>query len=332
MKTTLALITTLLFVPLAWLQATDLPAVAPVTVVTFGDSTTALRGATKVYSSVLQEELQNVRVINSGLGGNTTEMARKRFYSDVLMHRPQVAIIQFGINDAAVDVWKSPPATEPRVSLDRYEANLRHFAQALKAKNALVVIMTSNPLRWTPKLKEMYGKPPYQPGRPEGFNAPLELYCKAARKVAREEGAELLDMQQVFVEEAQKRGVTVDSFLSDGMHPNDEGHRIEADCLRDCIVALAKTHGLSITEEPRWRKSGEFVTIHPICSDITHDSSNPTVFGCGLARMKDGAVMTVYSTPSSPYSKPGTTWIAGRVATIVFLVIVLAFFLALTWT
>ena len=304
----------LLLAPLAALHA-DAPVAKPVTIVAFGASTTAVRGPTKVYASVLQEELQNVRVINAGVPGNTTEMARKRFEQDVLMHQPQIVIIQLGINDAAVDVWKKPPAKEPRVSPERYEANLRHFVQTLKSKNARVVLMTPNPLRWTPKLKEMYGKPPYQPENVDGFNAPLAPYCEAARRVAREEGAELLDMQQAFVEQAQKQGVTVDSLLSDGMHPNDGGHRIEADLLRECILALAKTHGLAITEGPRWKASGEFVKIHPLCTDITHDSPNLTVLGCGLARMKDGAVMTVYSTPTGYYSKPGTTWIAGRVTT-----------------
>ena len=307
------LLTALLLAPLALLHAADVPATEPVTIVAFGDSTTAVRGSTKVYASVLQEELQNVRVINAGVPGNTTEMARKRFEEDVLRHQPQVAIIQFGINDAAVDVWKTPPATGPRVSLELYEANLRNFVQTLKSKNARVVLMTSNPLRWTPKLREMYGKPPYQPENVDGFNAPLAPYCEAARRVAREEGAELLDIQQTFVEHAQKRSVTVDSLLSDGMHPNDDGHRIEADLLRERILALTKTHGLAITETPRWKASGEFVKIHPLCTDITHDSPNPTVLGCGLARMKDGAVIAVYSTPTAYYSTPGTTWIAVRV-------------------
>jgi lysophospholipase L1-like esterase len=311
MKSILPLLAALLLAPLAALHAADAP--KPSTIVAFGDSTTAVRGSTKVYATLLQEELRNVRVINAGVGGNTTEMARKRFEKDVLSHQPRIAILQFGINDSAVDVWKTPPVTEPRVTLERYEANLRHFVQTLKSKNTRVVVMTSNPLRWTPKLKEMYGKPPYQPENPDGFNAPLARYCEAARRVAREEGAELLDIQQAFVEQAQKKGVTVDTFLSDGMHPNDAGHRIEADLLSERILALAKTHGLPIALGPRWKASGEFVMIHPACTDITHDSPNPTVLGCGLARMKDGSVMAVYSTPSSYYSKPGTAWIAGRV-------------------
>ena len=204
------------------------PAAQPVTIVAFGDSTTALRGPTKIYPAILQEEFA-VRVINAGVGGNTTEMARKRFEADVLSHQPQIAIIQFGINDAAVDVWKTPPATQPRVSLERYEANLRHFVQTLKSGNALVVLMTPNPLRWTPKLKEMYGHPPYQPEDPDGFNGLLAQYCEAVRHVAREEGAELIDVQRAFSDQAQKLGVSVDTLLSDGMHPNEAGHRIVAD-------------------------------------------------------------------------------------------------------
>lgn len=305
--------TALLLSPLALLQAADSINTAPVTIVAFGDSTTAVRGPTKIYASVLQEELRNVRIINAGVSGNTTEMARKRFEQDVLTHQPQIAIIQFGINDSAMDVWKTPAAVEPRVLLARYEANLRHFVQTLKSKHTRVVLMTPNPLRWTPKLKEMYGKPPYHPENADGFNVPLEPYCDATRRVAREEGAELLEMQSAFAEQAKKCGVTLDSLLSDGMHPNDNGHRIEADLLRELILALAKTHGLAITEGPRWKASGEFVSIHPVCTDITHDSPNPTVLGCGLARMKDGAVMAVYSTPTGYYSKPGSTWIAGRI-------------------
>ncbi len=244
MNRTLPLVIVLLLGWLTALHADD----APVSIVAFGDSTTAPRGSMKVYATVLQEELRNVRVINAGVPGNTTEMGSKRFEKDVIAAQPQIAIIQFGINDAAVDVWKTPPAKEPRVSLERYEAHLRHFVQALKARNTHVVLMTPNPLRWTPKLKAMYGQLPYQPESEDGFNAPLVPYCEATRRIAQEEGAQLLDMQQAFLEQARKQGVTVDALLADGMHPNGAGHRLEADLLRAYILALAKTHNLPITD------------------------------------------------------------------------------------
>jgi lysophospholipase L1-like esterase len=226
---------------LAWLNVTcAAPAqfVKPTIIVAFGDSTTAERGDTKVYATILQEELRNVRVMNAGVGGNTTEMARKRFEKDVLESHPQIAIIQFGINDAAVDVWRTPPATTARVSLKRYEENLRFFVQTLKSHRTRVVMMTPTPLRWTPKLLEMYGKFPYQPDEVNGFNALMMPYCDAVRRVARTESVEFLDMQQAFVEGARDLGVSVDVLLSDGMHPNDKGHRVEAELILDQVCRL----------------------------------------------------------------------------------------------
>jgi lysophospholipase L1-like esterase len=273
-----------LIVDAGWADAAP-PEATPVTIVAFGDSTTAVRGSTTIYAAILQEELRHVRVINAGVGGNTTELARKRFEADVLSHQPRIAIIQFGINDAAVDVWKTPPATQPRVSLERYEANLRYFVQTLKSRNALVVLMTPNPLRWTPKLKEMYGHPPYKPGEPDGFNGLLMQYCEAVRRVAREERTDLIDVQRAFSDEAQKQGVSVDALLSDGMHPNDKGHRIVADLLRERILAVAKNHQLPINEGPR----AEIFTAIPSDGKEFKQNSYPTV-----ATLADGRLFLTW--------------------------------------
>jgi len=78
---------------LATLSVTESAEAAdPVTIVAFGASTTAVRGSTRIYAAILQEELRNVRIINARVGGNTTEMARKRFEQDVLAHHPQIVI------------------------------------------------------------------------------------------------------------------------------------------------------------------------------------------------------------------------------------------------
>lgn len=86
--------------------------------------------------------------------------------------------------------------------------------------------MTPNPLRWTAKLKEMYGRPPYKPDDPDGFNVLLDGYADIARKVARETGAALVDAREAFVAHGRKAGESVDALLLDGMHPNDRGHRL----------------------------------------------------------------------------------------------------------
>ena len=130
------------------------PSVKPYTIVAFGDSTTAPRGTLVVYPNLLQNELivrdRPVRVINAGIGGNTTHAALARLAAEVLAHRPDLVVVQFGINDSAVDVWKNPPAVEPRVPLEQFEANLRGIVQTLRARSAKVILMTPNPLCGAP--------------------------------------------------------------------------------------------------------------------------------------------------------------------------------------
>jgi lysophospholipase L1-like esterase len=138
------------------------------TVVAFGDSTTVSDSRVPVtYADILRNELPRYdiggTVSNKGAGSNTTEYASARFNEDVLAQNPDLVFLQFGINDSAVDVWKDPPVKQPRVSLEQYVKNLKHVIETLRKSNTAVILMTPNPLRWTPELKGMYGKPPYDP-------------------------------------------------------------------------------------------------------------------------------------------------------------------------
>ncbi|MCP5550307.1 MAG: exo-alpha-sialidase, partial [Akkermansiaceae bacterium] len=168
----------------------------------FGDSTTAFRpGAVeKVYSVRLQELLlrmgSSLNVYNAGKGGNTTRDALARFERDVLSQQPRVVVIQFGINDAAVDVWKTPPAADSRVPIAEYEKNLRTLVGMARERKAKVILMTTNPLRWTGRLKDLYGKPPYDPGAEDGFDAPvLAKYNEVIRRLAKELGIGFVDVR-----------------------------------------------------------------------------------------------------------------------------------------
>ena len=204
-----------------------------VTIVAFGDSITAPRKGAVTYSEVLRETFKqkNVEVINAGIGGNTTEHAKKRFEKDVLTHSPDLVIIQFGNNDAAVDVWKDPPATSPRVSLTDYIKNLSEMIAALRARNTKVILVTPLPTRWTETLKGMYGKSPYDPNDPDGFNFLKKEYMAALRKVGKQNRVPIVDLYSAYYRYARKTGRPMDKLFTDGMHPNDQGQRIEADLL-----------------------------------------------------------------------------------------------------
>lgn len=215
------------------------PYVAPVPVppkpggiVMFGDSTTAPRAGVldRVYADRVAEGLtaigSSLTVHNAGERGHTTKNARDRMARDVLAHQPRVVVIQFGINDAAVDVWKQPPATAPRVAREDFEKNLRWMIATLREKKVRPILMTTNPLRWTSKLREMYGKPPYDPEKADGFDTPvLAGYNEVVRSVARELDVPLVDVHAAFV------AADPDRLLLDGMHPNERGHQMVAELL-----------------------------------------------------------------------------------------------------
>lgn len=203
-------------------------------IVTFGDSLTAPRDGVVTYTDVLAAELPKLGISadiwNAGAGGNTSTQARARFDRDVLQRRPDLVVIQLGTNDSAIDVWKNPPATAPRVGLLEFRDNLLYFIHTLREHHARVILMTPNRLAWTPKLRELYGRPPYNPNGPDGFNILLDAYADMIRGIAAREGVPLIDVAAAMPA----------SLLLDGMHPNTAGHRLVAGLLLKAIPSLLK--------------------------------------------------------------------------------------------
>lgn len=212
----------------------------------FGDSTTAPRGGVKrVYSVRVQAALQSAGsslvVYNAGIPGNTTRDAGKRFEQDVLRHKPCVVVMQFGINDSAVDVWKNPPSTTPRVPLTEYLENLRAMIMDAQRQDAKVILMTTNPLRWTPKIKDLYGKPPYHLEVEEGFDSlHLAAYNEALRKLASELKVPLVDVRAAYPARAAENQLPLDGLLLDGMHPNDLGHQLVGELLAPVVLDVIR--------------------------------------------------------------------------------------------
>jgi lysophospholipase L1-like esterase len=219
-----------------------MPAATPTGgIVLLGDSTTATRqGVHKVYADRLHDSLSaggaDLAVVNAGAGGNTTRDALQRLEQDVLRHRPRLLALQFGINDSAVDVWKHPPATTARVPLPEYLDNLRTMVRSARTQGIQVILMTPNPLRWTPKLKALYGKPPYDPATEDGFeSATLRPYVVALRHLATELKLPLVDIHAAYPAFAIQHQISMDALLLDGMHPNDLGHQLVAERLLPVI-------------------------------------------------------------------------------------------------
>lgn len=216
---------------------------APLRVVAFGDSTTAARENLEVYPTLLERRLREesglaVEVVNAGVRGNTTRDAAKRLEADVLARRPRLVIIQFGINDATVDVWKTPPETQPRVGREEYRSNLVAFVRRCREAGAGVVLMTPNSLRWSERTLKMYGHPPYNPADPDGLNLNLRDYARIMREVAAETATPLVDVMEAH-DNARLRGAP--EMTTDGVHPDQRGQQLVCDLL---FALLRSTPGL----------------------------------------------------------------------------------------
>jgi lysophospholipase L1-like esterase len=211
-------------------------------VVAFGDSTTAPRGEVVTYPELLQQRWQHldppVRVINAGVRGDNSDHALVRLESDVLAHKPQTVVVRFGTNDAAVDVWATPPATEPRVPLRRFIVNLQTIIDAVQGIGAQTLLCTPNPLGWSEITLNLYGKPPYNAADADGFNVLLRDYVAAVRHIAEERGLPLVDLDMAFRAHVSDSIPPWMALAPDGMHPNDAGHQLSADLLTPVVERI----------------------------------------------------------------------------------------------
>ncbi len=206
-------------------------------IVAFGDSTTAKRDTVEqVYADRLPNLLQPrgvvAEVINSGVGGSHTgrladnakhdrRHALDRFRNAVLVHEPDVAIIQFGWNDSWVD---SNNSTDPsRIPLKDYTGNLRKMVTRLQENDVDVVLMTPN--RPRSELAEWRTKR-------------TSAYVRQVRLLARELDVSLVDVWSEYSKYEKVNDRSFDDLLLDNLHPNDQGHELVAELLADCIQTL----------------------------------------------------------------------------------------------
>lgn len=210
-------------------------------IVSFGDSTTAqMKVVDKVYSKRLQvllaERNIETKIKISGVIGDTTELAKARFNRDVLIHDPDIVIIQFGINDANIVFTNN--TTLPRVSIDDFESNLNYFISTLLKNRSKIVLMTPNPMRWTETFRKSHGQSPYDLDSDDGLNVILKDYAEVVRKISKLHNIELLDVYNLLQNLDHDNPDILDDLLLDGVHPGDDLHKLVANKLTFIISKI----------------------------------------------------------------------------------------------
>ena len=153
---------------------------------------------------------RRIRVVNTGVSGDTARGLKNRWQTDVLDLRPDWLSIMIGIND----VWRQfdrPRQTEIHVLPEEYEA-------------ALDEVVT----RTRPTLQQLVLMTPYyiEPNRADAMRARMDQYGAIVKKLAAKHGAILVDTQAAF--DKLLESCYPAAIAWDRVHPNQAGHTLLA--------------------------------------------------------------------------------------------------------
>ena len=195
-------------------------------IICFGDSITEGGDVDKPerWTSILQARLdenfpEGYRVINKGVGGNTSAQGFDRFCDDVLPYFPGLLLVEFGFNDANVKDW----SVEPRVSLGEFIRNLREFHRIATTKNTSCVFILNHTIDDVDGLQ----------GNRQTYNENLSPYDQSVIALAEELKAEVIDLPGMMA----LKGVPLQEYLSDdNLHLSEAGNKHYAQMIFDVII------------------------------------------------------------------------------------------------
>lgn len=153
---------------------------------------------------------RRIRVMNTGISGNTVLDLEARWEQDVLALQPDWLAVMIGIND----VWRqfdSPLQREWHVPLNVYTTTLEKLVAQTR-----------------PRLKGLVLLSPYfiEPNRADPMRALMDRYGQAMRQIAELHQAIFVDTQAVF--DALMADTHPMTLTWDRVHPSQTGHMLLA--------------------------------------------------------------------------------------------------------
>ncbi len=151
-----------------------------------------------------------IRVVNTGISGNTVRDLKARWQKDVLDLKPDWLVIMIGIND----VWRHFDTlmhTDLQISHDEYARTLEELISSTLTGLEGLVLMT-----------------PFfiEPNRAEPMREKMDQYGDTVRALAKKYEAVLVDTQAAYDKVLEK--VHPMALAEDRVHPNLSGHFVLA--------------------------------------------------------------------------------------------------------
>lgn len=162
----------------------------------------------------------NILVQNAGVNGNTTRLALERINYDILSHKPEFALIQFGMNDC--NYWQTDNGV-PRVSKKAFVANLEEIVERILINQTLHCFINTNHI-------SLKGKMPHTNKTHSESNEEYNELIREAVRNLKNNRVTLIDVEKYwkkyFLKYKNKK--IQDFLLEDGIHLSKEGHNLYA--------------------------------------------------------------------------------------------------------
>ncbi len=208
----------------------------PINIVALGDSIThgMFKGSEIDYEAVYWNRLRKkiyeiksyvpVNVINAGIGGATAKTAVDRVDSQVLIHKPDLITICFGLNDLCE-------------SLDVFISSLGEIFKKCKDSGAEVIYMTPNMLNTYIAEDILPCDKEYAKTTCEWQNSgKMDLFMEKACECAKSFGVEICDCYSKWKKLSMSQDTTI--LLANRVnHPTREMHELFAQSLFDMIFS-----------------------------------------------------------------------------------------------
>ncbi len=175
----------------------------------------------KVYALQVKKELKklskDIKVIIKGIASNRTYHVYDRLTSDCINYKPDIIIMLIGVNDAWEQYVPEQYPPNPRRTLPHIKEIYRRISEEL------------------PGTQVLYLMPFMIDAVPEKlpFHKKLDEYREMLKSVAEENGAAVLDLQQVFY--SAQEATEPEKLATDGIHPTNLGHEIIAKAIMQKI-------------------------------------------------------------------------------------------------
>ena len=195
------------------------------------------------YVSILQAKLKGI-IRNTARFGNTLTKGVSRLHKDVLTDSPDVVLIEYGGNDCDFnwnEIAENPTEEHsPKTDFHLFESKLKEAIQFLRSEKIIPVLMTLPPLNADRYLKWVSKNNPLtESSILEWLGSATKIYWWQERynsmviKVAQETRTKWIDIRGAFLQNPDYT-----QFLCvDGIHPNQEGHRIIAEKVLEYVQA-----------------------------------------------------------------------------------------------